>query len=301
MNTIPQDQNTPGRLKLLAAQRQLYSEAKKLNALSIIISVPFAVVCSILVAILPGWTTSAALCGILVTLIDLLYLSQQQKSLQEKAAKIQQRFDCDVLQLNWSNFNCENEIEPETINDASNRYIAKNKNYSALEDWYSVNVDKLPIYQARIVCQRANVQWESQLRRRYSNGIATVLTLLAVIVSLIGLIGGWTIEKLLLAVIVPLLPAFLIGLRQYRENRDAAIKVERLRENAEALIRETIDKRLTQQELERKSYDLQAQIYDNRRRNLLIFDWIYSLPKNKDEESMNQSAEYWVEQLTKTP
>jgi SMODS-associating 4TM effector domain len=301
VNTIPQDQNTPGRLKLLAAQRQLYSDAKKLNAISSVISVPFAVGWSILVAILPGYAAYAALWGILATLLDLLFLSRLQKSTQEKAARIQQHFDCEVLQLNWGKSNCGIEIDPETINNASNRYIAKNKNYSALENWHSISVGKLPIYQARIICQRANAQWDDHLRRRYSGWVIITLGLLAAIVFLIGLIGGLTIEKLILAVVAPLLPALVFGLRQYIENRDAAIKLDRLRENAEILIREAIAGKHTQQELENRSYDLQAQIYENRRRNPLIFDWIYSRLKNKDEESMNESAEYWVEQLTKTP
>jgi membrane protease YdiL (CAAX protease family) len=301
MNTIPQDQNTPSRLKLLAAQRQLYSEAKKLNMLSIITSVLFAVVWSILVAILPGCAAYAALWGILVTLLDLLLLSRIQKSTQEKAAKIQQYFDCEVLQLTWGKSNCGIKIDPETINNASNRYIAKNKNYSALENWYSISVGKLPIYQARIICQRANAQWDEQLRRRYSSWIIVTLSLLIAIVFSVGLIGGLTIEKLILAVIAPLLPAFVFGLRQYIENHDAAIKLDRMRETAQILIEETIDGKHTQQELENRSYDLQAQIYDNRRRNPLIFEWLYSRQKHKDEETMNNSDEYWVEQLTKTP
>jgi SMODS-associating 4TM effector domain len=301
MNNIPQDQNILSRLNLLAAQRQLYSDAKIIQAISVIVCIPLAVVSSIIVAMLPKYTVYAALWGILATFLDLLFLSRLQKSTQEKAAKIQQCFDCEVLQLNWAKSNCGMEIDPETIHDASIRFLGKNKNYSALEDWYPISVGKLPIHQARIICQRANVWWDAQLRRRYSRQVITILALLTTIIFLIGLIGGLTIEKFVLAILAPLVPAFVSGLRQCVENGEAATKLDRLRENTEILVRETIDGKSTPQDLESKSYDLQGQIYENRRRSPLIFNWIYSLLKRKDEENMNIGAEYWVEKLIKNP
>jgi SMODS-associating 4TM effector domain len=301
MNNIPQDQNILSRLNLLAAQRQLYSDAKRIQAISVIICVPLAVAWSILIAILPKYTVYAALWGILATFLDLLFLSRLQKSTQEKAAKIQQRFDCEVLQLNWAKSNCGMEIDPETIHDASIRFIGKNKNYSALEDWYPISVGKLPIHQARIICQRANVLWDAQLRRRYCRWIITILALLTIIIFLIGLIGGLTTEKFVLAILAPLVPAFVSGLRQCVENGEAATKLDKLKENAEILVRETISGKSIPQDLESQSSDLQGQIYYNRRHSPLIFNWIYSRLKSKDEEKMNKGAEYWVQELTKTP
>jgi SMODS-associating 4TM effector domain len=301
MNNIPQDQNTPSRLNLLAAQRQLYSNAKRIQAISIIICVLFAIAWSILIAIFPKYTVYSTLWGFLTAALELLVLSPNQKSIQEKAAKIQQAFDCEVLQLNWVKLNCENSVDPETINEAFTRFIDKNKNYSALVDWYPISVGKLPIHQARIICQRANVWWDAELRRRYANWTIIFLSSFTIIVVLIGLIRNLTMVSILEAIVPPLIPAFVLGLRQWSENREAATRLDRLRENANALVQAAIDGKFTQQELESKSYDLQAQIYDNRRRNPLIFNWIYSWLKRKDEENMNKGAEYWVQQLTKTP
>ena len=118
---------------------------------------------------------------------------------------------------------------------------------------------------------------------------------------LIGLIGGLNLEKFLLAVLVPLTPAFVFGLRQYTEHNEAAVRLDRLRENAEALVQEVINKRFTPQDLDRESYGLQTQIYDNRRRSPLIFDWLYSRLKNEDEEKMNKGAESLVQDLIQNP
>jgi len=301
MNNIPQAQNTQRNLDLLAAQRQLYSDAKGLQMVSVIMSVPVVIAWSILVALFPPLAVYAALWGIAATLLELLLFSRLQKATQEKAAKIQQIFDCEVLQFNWASLNCGVRIEPETTVDASNRYKRKKRNLTKLENWYPTSVDKLPIYQARIICQRSNVWWDAQLRRRYSKWIVFVLFILTVIVLMIGLIGGLTLEKFLLAVLVPLTPAFVFGLRQYTEHNEAAVRLDRLRENAESLVQEIINRRYTPQDLERESYSLQTQIFDNRRRSPLILDWLYSRLRNEDEEKMNKGAESLVQELIQNP
>lgn len=301
MNNIHQEQNTQRSLELLAAQRQLYSDAKNLQMVSVIISVPIVITWSILVALFPPLTVYAALWGIIATLLELLAFSRLQKSTQEKAAKIQQIFDCEVLKFNWASLNCGVRVEPETIIDASNRYKHKKRNLTKLQNWYPVSVGQLPIHQARIICQRSNVWWDAQLRRRYSKWIVFILFSLTVVVFLIGLIGGLTLEKFLLAVLAPLTPAFVFGLRQYTEHNEAAVRLDRLRENAEVLVQELINGRYTPQDLERESYSLQTQIYDNRRRSPLILDWLYSRLRSEDEEKMNKGAESLVRELIQSP
>ncbi|MCP2731425.1 S-4TM family putative pore-forming effector [Limnofasciculus baicalensis] len=301
MNNIPQEQNTQRSLELLAAQRQLYSDAKNLQMVSVIMSVPVVIVWSILIALFPLLAVYAALWGIIAALLELLVFSRLQKSTQEKAAKIQQIFDCEVLQFNWASLNCGIRVEPETIIDAYNRYKRKNRNITKIQNWYPVIVDQLPIHQARIICQRSNVWWDAQLRRRYSKWIVFILFTLIVIVLLIGLIGGLTLEKFLLAVLAPLTPAFVFSLRQYTEHNEAAVRLDRLREKAEALVQEIINRRYTPQDLERESDRLQTQIYDNRRRSPLILDWLYSRLRNEDEEKMNKGAESLVQELSQNP
>jgi hypothetical protein len=302
VNNIPQEQNTQRKLDLLAAQRQLYTDAKKLQMISVIICIPVVIGWSIIVALFPLASVYAGLWGILVTFLELLVLSRLQRSTQEKAAKIQQIFDCEVLQFDWTSLNCGIKIDPETIVDASERFKRKNANRSnELQNWYPSSVGQLPLPQARIICQRSNVWWDSQLRRRYSNWIVIILATLIAIVFLISLIGGLTLEKFLLAVLVPLTPAFVFGLRQYTDHNDAASRLDRLRNSAEFLVQEVIKGRFTQQDLERESYSLQAQIYDNRRRSPLIFDWLYSRLRRKDEEQMNRGAESLIQELTQSP
>lgn len=300
MNNIPQEQNNLRQLERLAAQHQLYSDAKLLQLISIVISVPLAILASILVAIFPKTAAFAGLYGIITTLLDILVFSRLQKSVQERAAKIQQLFDYDILQFDQSRLDDKINIEPEIIIDASNKFKRKDSTYSTLQDWYPVRVGQQPLYIARIICQRSNILWDSQLRQRYSNWLIIVFIVLTVIVFLIGLIGGLTLEKFVLAVLNPLTPAFVFGCRQYIEHKEAATRLDQLRENAEALLQE-VKKKLSPHDIETKSYSLQAQIYDNRRRSPLIFDWLYFWLKRKDEERMNKGAEALIQELDQNP
>jgi hypothetical protein len=144
--------------------------------------------------------------------------------------------------------------------------------------------------------------WDAKLRRRYSKWIAITLSILTIIVFLIGLVGGLTIEKFLLAVLAPLIPAFVLGLRQYTEQNESATRLDRLREKAEKLLEKVISQRLTQQDFEIESYNLQSEIYDNRRYNPpLIFEWIYFRSRGEQEEQMSKGAESLVQELTQNP
>ncbi|MBE9014793.1 hypothetical protein IQ272_01225 [Chroococcidiopsidales cyanobacterium LEGE 13417] len=46
---------------------------------------------------------------------------------------------------------------------------------------------------------------------------------------------------------------------------------------------------------------MQTQIYENRRRSPLIFNWLYSRLRCEDEEQMNKGAESLVQELSQNP
>jgi hypothetical protein len=301
MNNIPQEQNTPHQLERLAAQRQLYSDAKNIQNINIILSIPSVIIWSILIAFFPSLQIYAALWGLSVTLLEQAIFSHSQKNLQEKAAKIQQLFDCDIFELDWSQLCSGSRPEPELIVSSSAKYRKKDPNYSNLKDCYPVSVGKLPIHEARLICQRSNIWWDAKQKLRYCKLILFGLIAITIIVFLVGLVGGLTLEKFVLAIVIPLLPAFIFTIRQYIENKQAATRLDNLRENSENIWQQVINRRITPQELERESYILQNQIYDNRRLSPLIFDWLYYRLKKQNEVEMNKGAETLIKELLQSP
>jgi hypothetical protein len=261
-----------------------------------ILAVPFVVVWSLLVLWIPELKVYAACWGIAVTLVDIFLFTPWQRSLKKKAAKIQELFDCNVLQLDWQDLKLGRRPDAETIVAYSSKFKRADPECLTVRDWYPVGVGKLPIQLARIVCQRANCWWDAELRRRYAVCVIISILVLTVIVFLIGLIGGLTPEKFFLVVIAPLMPAFTLGMRQYNEHNEAAAALDRLKEHAEDLWNKAISGEVTSEELARGSRNLQDEIYDHRRRSSLIFDWIYRRLRRAHEEQMNKGAEVLIDE-----
>ena len=293
MNTIPVVQNTEKQIERLRAQRALYSRAKTLLGIHIAFGVPFAVLWSILGIFSPQTKIYAAVWGIGVALLDLAFFTPQQKTLKAKAAKIQEAFDCDVLGLNWRSIHVGSRPDSEEIMEWSSPRHADPK--AKLKDWYPPAVGQLPLPLARAVCQRANCWWDAELRRRYARASIWVVATILAITVITGIIGHFQVEQWILTGVAPLLPVFMLGLRQSIEQRDAADRLDALRRHAEKMWSDILasasDDKITQE-----SRELQDEIFDHRRRNPLIFDWIYSLLRNRQEEQMNRAAADLIEE-----
>lgn len=287
MNSIPQQQNQPHQLERLGAFSQLYLQAKRLLALNVVLSVPLAIGWAFAVAVWQPLEVYAALWGLGLTLLTTGVITPHQNALQTTAAKVQQQLDCELFQLEC---NIANPPDPETLYKANKRYLKREKSYAKLEDWYPPGIAPLPLELARLVCQRTNCWWDSDLRRRYSGWVITLLVLLSVGVLLIGLIGGLTLDKFLLAVIAPLSPALFLGISQYRDNMKAAANLDRLLGKVNEIWHRSLYKNETPQQLYEYSMQLQNDIFENRANSPLIFNGFYKRLRNENQESMNKAA-----------
>ena len=161
MNKIPEAQNEKGQLDKMAAQRQIYSDAKKIFAFQMVIAVPAPFLWAIVIKICPDWSIFAAYWGILVILADVTVLTLWIDSLKFRAAKIQELFDCDVMDIPWNSIKVGQKPDPEQIHKFAKKYDKKNKSRGKLENWYPGVVDRLPIHYGRLICQRANCIWDA--------------------------------------------------------------------------------------------------------------------------------------------
>lgn len=296
LNAIPQAQNEPQQLERLGAYSQLYLEAKRLMGIHMLLSVPLVLVWVLVVAAFPTLQIYAALWGILVTLLGLFYLTPTQKKLQKQAAKVQQLFDCDLFQLNWQDFhNIGQPPDPEVIYRADRRYRKTNPTYERLRDWYP-NVSQLSLPLARLVCQRTNCWWDADLRRRYASWVIMLLSIFAVVVLLVGVAGGLTLESFFLVVAAPLIPALVLGITQYRDNMEAANRLDQLRDKVNDIWQRALNNRETPDTLYQYSVGLQDAIFKNRAASPLIFNWFYRRLRDENQDLMNKAAEDLVQE-----
>lgn len=286
MNKISEAQMEEKQINRLAAQRQMYSDAKRIHFYQILLAVPLTIIIFILANIFPDFQKFATYWGIVILLLEIGVLRIFENSLHERAAKIQEQFDCEVLGLPWNDVKCRNYPDPEDIAIYSQKHLHESGNRELLFNWYAPEVDKLPLYLGRIVCQRSNLTWESRLRRRYALGVLTLGILLVLMIFVLGLVRSLTLGDTLLYLVIPLLPAFGWIFPQYKQNMDAAENLDSLKESVDRIWQDAFQRHLSEEELSNKSRQLQDAIYENRLNSPLVFDRIYKLFRKKDDGTM---------------
>lgn len=219
-NIISQDQNTPKQLERLAAQRYLYSTAKHLLTGQLFLDAVSPIVLAVIIALFPNFGIYGALIALLILVSD-FYLESLQSSKREQAAGVQELFDCELLGLQFHDLIARNIPDTVEIMEAAEKYKRSDPTYKALEDWYSPEVDRLPLYLARLVCQRINCLWDVQLRRKYLQRVGAIFFILCVIVITVALIRGLTVGNFFLVVVAPLLPAMGWVIRELRGQKEA--------------------------------------------------------------------------------
>ncbi len=289
MNSITTEQNTDRQLQRLAAQRQLYATAKRVFGAQVILSGPVAIASALLGIACPPFKGYIALWGILVTLGDLFWLTPWQKRLRDSGARVQEAFDRDVLSLPWNDLKAGKRPDPELVKEQSEKYARWGSKMPPLNNWYSPEVDGLPLYVGRIACQRSNCWWDSKQRRRYAASIIAGIVVVFVAVLSLAMASGFTVEDFVLKVVAPLAPALVLGIRQFTEQLDAAARLDKLKEHAERLWNDALSGRSATY-MTTAARGLQDEIFESRRRSPLVFDTIFKRLRRGYEVQMNHGA-----------
>ncbi len=293
MNNIQRAQNTEKQLKRLAAQRNLYATAKSVFGWQVLVGGPIAIASAVIALMVPELKVYIASWGLLVALCDLFWLSRWQKSLRADAARIQEAFDCDVLELEWNDLKVGKHPDPELVKAQSTKYEKWGDGMPTLKDWYSGKVSELPLHVGRVICQRANCWWDSTQRRHYAAWLVGIVVLIFVIVCALALTGGASLEALLLKGILPLAPALLIALRQFTEQREAADRLDKLKDHCGTIWKAALSGK-SKSVITDMSRNLQDEIFENRRKAPPVLDFIFKRLRSEYEASMNHAADDYV-------
>lgn len=274
LNNIPEQQNSKLQIERLAAQRFVYSIAKRVQVLQLILAIPFTIVLSILGLFFPLIIPWQAIYGVSIVLLESI-LETYQKKLREQAAKIQESFDCDVLDLQWNGLEVGAKPDAELIIENYRSFLQSGGNIEKLVNWYPSIVGNLPIHLARLICQRTNLRWDYQLRKWFGK---RALILSVAVIALLFVISLWnklSLETFILSALTPALPVFSWGFREYQKQNEVAEEQERLKSQVEEYWTDLLKSRISVHQAEIKSRALQNEIYDLRRDSPLIFDTVY--------------------------
>lgn len=282
-NGIDIRQNEEKSIAMLAAQRQLYKNAKSFSCVVLLFSliIPFGIsVISIFVAQNQSLLIVSYIASIASMIISDVTSSciKQNKKL---AAYIQQKFDVYVYQMPWNKrlFGEEKNVDRE-IARYSKLILSNEQEKQRLKNWYTKPAAEKPILEGIISCQRENYSWDFELRRRVKN---TAIVIASVLIILIFMIGVWNKESVL-----TLLGriAFVIPIAKWLSGLVISLN-EDMKRLEELEVKINSDGNNDMEDLQ----EIQRDLYEHRKECYTIPDFLYNWFKEKDEEREKRIAQ----------
>lgn len=282
-NGISQRQNEEKSIMMLAAQRQLYSDAKVLDSLGITLSVIIPFVMSFVLLFVSGNSTivtTSYLVTIISAVISFLVDGIVSKK-KELAASIQQKFDTYVYAMPWDSriFGKEKAFNNE-IAQYSKKIMSDPQKKATLYNWYTPIVDSRSLYDGILFCQRENIWWDVGLRKRFKAASIIIIIAMCVIIFGMGIYQNESVVRLLsrFAFVAPMIEWLLGTVKQINEDIDSLNELD-------DCVREKHVR--TMEELQ----DIQKLLFNHRKKCLSIPNVFYAIFKDNDEDRARHTAE----------
>ena len=256
--------------RLLAAQREMYSTAKRLDFTNVLVC--FAVpLCTTFVQLVFAIPSGVLIVVWLLTMVAGLVLSRLSAGLAKKASCVQQAFDSRVFGTFFENarLNCRE------VARYADRYFTRCKRKRMdpkLDDWYSADLSDLTAGKAIPRCQRQNAEWTRRLLRR-----SVCMEILA------ALIFGALLWSLIVCLSVdPLSLTFVFSIAEWAILRIASC-LSSLRKVSNLSVSMSFD--LSSEENIRR---VQSAIHDYRGSSYIVPDFMYRIFKEPDDVATSQ-------------
>lgn len=287
MNQINRRQNTEPFLNLLRARSSVYESASAMQRLQLLVALILPIIAAALGFVVPESRPYVASVSLIIAVVDVCWLDRSQRARLRLAAGISERFDCTLLELSPNKFVTGRPISPEIIEGAAGRWTAGD---ARLENWYPNIPEVVPLELARIICQLANLWYDSELRRSYGQALLSVVVILGIVMLVVGIGLNLSTIDLVATVFVPFAPVLLWGLREQYRQRDAADANETIRNEAETLWEQALANMHDLAGCTSRSREFQDAIYSRRAANPLIFPLLYRFRRKRLETQMNRGA-----------
>ncbi len=232
---IIEQQNTEPYIELVKAFKSVYSKAKLLGSVRVIVAILSAGIAPFVVVFIPDWDKSLAFIGALCTVICEGPLEALEDNRKSEAARIQEQFDIGLFGISWNKAFAGNQVAPEEIASEARQFNGKQE----VKDWYA-DPGKIPFPLDVLLCQRSSLIWDARQRRHF----ASIISLLTLLLFVFGV--GFSIYKhqslidYLLSIFAPSVPALLQGVKAARaHSKNATDKdelVELIQENWDSAI-----------------------------------------------------------------
>lgn len=282
-SAIARAQNAPDPLRLLLAQRRMYSKAKFwlaiqwIGMLVISIIAPVTSVLNTHLAVVAG-----AVAGIWI-FVGRTLLARLQRYHTNRAAIIQEQFDFEIFGMPRSIERTSGaSLEDVAALTGSDAEVARDVVAEELIDWYPINSSQNGALTIAI-CQRANASYSDRLLRTTAAVWALAIALWIIALIIWSLARDLDLDTFLLGIAFPLLPAFLDVVKYSKGIYQAS------QDRAE--LANSIQSRIEQRDIEPTDLLVwQERLYELRRTTPEVPDRVYKIMRPINEAAMHAVA-----------
>ena len=221
--SILERQNSPANLQLLAAQRHLYAQAKKLQHWRMIGTVGIAAIAPLALLLVPSSKPFMAVIGGLWLLVSRLVFEGLETKKVKQAANVQEQFDVTLFDIPWNRILVGDKLTPELVS-AAHRAFSGDRDM--LKNWYP-DTGNLPYPLDVLLCQRSSLVMDWRLRRHYAVGISVLTVLLFSAGVVLAVVTNQSLLDYVLALLLPSLAALLRGVEVAKKHFEVAAEKEK--------------------------------------------------------------------------
>ncbi|HHH2699892.1 TPA: S-4TM family putative pore-forming effector, partial [Morganella morganii] len=261
MNDFYEKQNEPHMLKLLAGQRQIYSDVK-----AILMKVFFAgvVVPSILSLIFfvmsfyPGHTgpwikTLLTIYGVVFFIVN-HFIMEHVSNCKKKAARIQEEYDTSLFNMEWNDIVTGKKIPISESLEYAQKHLATEGDHR-LRNWYLNAPMSVSAPLMVMLCQSKNMGWDAGLKKKTSTFLSVILALNIIMLAITFIFTNPTYLQFV-AFVAILLPIYQFYYRYVSDNKKSVARADELRILVENALRQVAKERA----YDKKALDKQSRL-----------------------------------------
>lgn len=235
--------------------------------------------------------------GMMAAAVDLFFLSPFINQLRQKAASVQELFDCDVLDLEWNKVCVGDKPRPEDIKKYADKHLKRVKSYDKLRTWYAETIKYVDGPAAKVICQRSNFAYDAAIRKSFLYWVVSIALGILVTVLSIALITNAQTRTIVTMSLLPTLPILIFLGKLAKEHRTSLQNLDSLNSSIMSLWSDILAG--TKNGAETRIRQIQDRIYMNRKTSPLIPEWFYDWQRPGLEQQMYYGVDELVEQYKK--
>lgn len=169
--------------------------------------------------------------------------------------------------------------------------IDNGEDIEKLKNWHSKEIMEINTNVAVLFCQRANIYYDYNIRNKYIMIVALFLISTCLLIFLLGFFKDMKLSEFLLKIVYACIPILIFSFNEIKNQNEAIKNIQ----NLQKIITRYIDEvGLNSNASEIKIRQIQDRIYNNRKINPLIPDFLYRLLRNKKNNNLEQAMNFAV-------